>query len=71
MYYIIFQYVILYHDRYSTLFCYVCCIAFDTVYPHDIHIIRCSFVSVLEMIRARVNMENIASAQTSVLEREQ
>ena len=53
MYYVIFQYVILYHDRYSASFLHVCCIAFDTVYPNDIHIIRYGFVSVLETIRAR------------------
>ena len=60
----------LYHDRYSTSFLHVCCIAFDTVYPNDIHIIRYGFVSVLEMIRARVKLKNIASMPTSTSERE-
>ena len=32
---------------------HICCIAVDTAYLYDIHIIRYSFVSVLEMIRAR------------------
>ena len=70
MYYVIFQCVILYHDRYSASFLHVCCIAFDTVYPHDKHIVRYSFVSVLETIRAHVNLKSIASMQTSTLERE-
>ena len=70
MYCIIFQYVILYHDRYSASFLHVCCIAFDTVYPRDIHIVRYGFVSVLEMIRARENLTNIASMPTSTSERE-
>ncbi len=60
----------LYHDRYSASFLHVCCIAFDTVYPNDIHIIRYGFVSVLETIRARVNLKNIASMPTSTSERE-
>ena len=60
----------LYHDRYSASFLHVCCIAFDTVYPYDIHIVRYGFVSVLEMIRARVNLRNIASMPTSTSERE-
>ena len=60
----------LYHDRYSAPFRHVYCIGFDTVYPHDIHIIRCGFVSVLEMIRARENLTNIASMPTSTSERE-
>ena len=70
MYYVISQYVILYHDRYSASFLHVCCIAFDTVYPYDIHIVRYGFVSVLKMIRARVKLENIASMSTSTSERE-
>ena len=70
MYYVISQYVMLYHDRYSASFLHVCCIAFDTVYHHDIHIIRYGFVSVLETIRARVNLKNIASMPTSTSERE-
>lgn len=60
----------LYHDRYSASFLHVCCIGFDTVYPNDIHIIRYGFVSVLETIRARVNLKNIASMPTSTSEKE-
>ncbi len=61
----------LYRNRYSTPFRHVCCIAFDTVYPNDIHIIRYGFVSVLETIHARANLKNIASMPTSTSEREQ